>query len=72
MNIKRLYAVLTLLLAGLLFTRISWAVSDYDTIIAGVSFDSLKAAFATVFASMVGVGIFIKGGSMIARKLGFR
>lgn len=59
-------------LALLTLSGASFAVSDYDPIVAGVEFLTLKAAFATVFASMVGAGIFIKGGSMIARKLGFR
>lgn len=69
---KKIHLILTVMLSSIFFAQSSFAVSEYDTIVAGVNFDLLKAAFATVFAAMVGAGIFIKGGSMIARKLGFR
>jgi len=48
------------------------AVSVYDAITSQVSFTDLTAAMGVIYAGIVVVGLFMIGGDIITRKLGWR
>ncbi|WP_426993798.1 hypothetical protein [Methylomonas sp. CM2] len=48
------------------------ATSTFDSLTAVVSFSDFVTALSVVYAGMITTGLFLKGGNMIARKLGFR
>jgi hypothetical protein len=51
----------------------SFAVGpDFSTLTGAVDFSTLITALLAIFAAMVGVGIVLKGGNAITRKLGFK
>ena len=57
------------------FALESFAVTtpvDFATVTDAVDFSKLTTALGTVFASMATVGIFLKGGGVILRKLGWK
>lgn len=66
--VAKLVAGLALLLTGVN----SYAVSVYDAITAQVSFTDLTAAMGVIYAGVVVVGLFMIGGDMITRKLGWK
>ncbi len=50
----------------------SYAVSALDTLTATVDLTAISTAMTVVFAGMITVGIFLHGGQIIARKLGWK
>lgn len=48
------------------------ATSVFDGLTAVISFADFVTALSVVYAGMITTGLFLKGGNMIARKLGFR
>jgi hypothetical protein len=41
-------------------------------LVANIDLTAISVAMATVYAGMITVGIFLKGGSMISKRLGWR
>lgn len=56
---------------AVLFSVESQAVTVFDSITTAISFTDLISALGVVFASMVGVAIFIMGAKIIMRRLGW-
>lgn len=50
----------------------SYAVSALETLTSTVDLTAISTAMTVVFASMITVGIFLHGGQIIARKLGWK
>lgn len=48
------------------------AVSVFDGLTAVISFTDFVTALSVVYVGMITTGLFLKGGNLIARKLGFR
>jgi hypothetical protein len=46
-------------------------LTPLETLTAGIDLMPIATAMSTVFLGMIGVGIFLKGGQMIARRLGW-
>jgi hypothetical protein len=44
---------------------------DFTTLTGAIDFSTLITAFMTVFGAMIAVGIVVKGGGAIAKRLGF-
>lgn len=67
----RMFAVLGLVLAS--FSALADAAGpDLTALTGAVDFSTVTAAILVVFAAMVPVGLAMKGGSAILRKLGFK
>ncbi|WP_150046125.1 hypothetical protein [Methylomonas rhizoryzae] len=64
-----LAAVFTSLLAAPAFAE---GETGLAALTASVDLTAISTAMAVVFGGMITVGIFLKGGSMIARRLGWR
>ena len=63
-------ALLTAFLA--FFAGTASAVSAFDPITNAVVFTDFNAAMGTIFAAIIGAGLLLKAGNMVARKLGWR
>lgn len=71
---NRKFHILAILVA--FFAALSSAAhaegGDLASLVTSVDLTAISVAMATVYGGMITVGIFLKGGSMIAKRLGWK
>lgn len=58
--------------ALLLLSGFASATTVFDGLTSVISFTDFVTALSVVYVGMITTGLFLKGGNLIARKLGFR
>jgi hypothetical protein len=72
MNRKSLLIFISALLVSLFSVSSFAAGTELSTLASGVSFTDLILALTTLFGAMASVGVILKGGAIVLRKLSMR
>lgn len=71
-TLTKIKLVIFTMFIGLLFAGSASAANELTTMVTAVSFADLIAALLALFGLFAGVGVIMKGGNAVTRKLGFK